>query len=85
MDHRGPQDDAFAESLAREALETLRHHWGDAYDIVRSDGAWWAARRDGLGSVIKAMRPDDLGTAISRDYSARPVPRGDHPYPEVLE
>ena len=85
MDHRGPRDEGFTESLAREALEMLRFNWGDAYDIVRSDGAWLAHRRDGLGGTITADRPDDLGTAISRDYAARPVPRGEHPYPEVLE
>ena len=75
MDHVGRDRETFTESLAREALEMLRFNWGGAYDIARSDGAWLAHRRDGLGGTITADRPDDLGTAISRDYAARPVPR----------
>ena len=78
----GPQGESFAESLDREALEQLQHHWGDAYDIKIADGVWQAWRRDGLGAPVEAAGPEELGTAILRDYGVRPVPRGEHPYPD---
>ena len=78
----GPTGETFAEELAREALESLRFNWGEAYDIVRSDGAWLAHRRDGLGATLRAAGPRDLLTAIKQDYEGRPVPRGEHPYPQ---
>ena len=77
MDHRGPRE-SFGEARAREALESLRWNWGDAYTITR----WAALRRDGLGEPIEADTAEDLEAAILRDYDARPVPRGEHPYPQ---
>lgn len=60
-----------------EALQQLRHHWGDAYDIEQTGPrTWLAARRDG-GGALHANDADELERAIGRDYLARPVPRDD--------
>ena len=45
------------------ALDALRFHWGDAYEIEVSGGKWRAKRLDGLGWGIAA------------DYAVKPVPR----------
>jgi hypothetical protein len=71
----GPREESFAGRQARDALEELRHHWGEAYDIQQTGGVTWlAARRDGRGAV-HANSPEDLEAAITADYKARPVPR----------
>jgi hypothetical protein len=56
------------------ALDALRHHWGDAYEISYRLGQYRAARRDD-GSVVRADSEDGLFAAINEDYAARPVPR----------
>ena len=58
-----------------ETLESLRHHWGGAYEI-RADGpeSWIAVRRDGKG-ILRADSPDTLLYAIRIDYRSAPVPR----------
>ena len=58
-----------------DALDALRFHWGDAYEIEVSGGLWRAKRRDGLGGWIEADSPDGLGWAITADYAAKQVPR----------
>jgi hypothetical protein len=58
-----------------EALDMLRFHWGDAYEIEVSGGRWRARRRDGIGGWSDAADPDGLGWAIAADYAAKPVPR----------
>jgi hypothetical protein len=59
-----------------EALEALRWHWGEAYEIGRDDTRGWRARRrDGLGGDITAGGPDDLRQAIRGDYAVKAVPR----------
>jgi hypothetical protein len=61
----------------KEALEALRWHWGDAYEIGRDDASdWHARRRDGLGGLLTGAGPDELGQAVVADYSFRPVPPG---------
>jgi hypothetical protein len=62
-----------------EALEALRYHWGDAYDIGVGAGRWEARRVDGLGSVFAALSADGLEEKIRADYGAMPVPRDDAP------
>jgi hypothetical protein len=57
------------------ALDALRWHWGDAYDIGRDDGVWWFLRRDGLGGRETASGPDALRTAIIDNYILSPVRR----------
>ena len=57
------------------ALDALRFHWGDAYEIEASGGLWRAKRRVGLGGWIEAAGPDGLGWAIADDYQVKPVPR----------
>jgi len=79
MDHMGRDRESFTEKLARQALEGLQFHWGEAYEIGVIDGAWTARRRDGLGAPVEAAGPEDLETAILRDYSLRPVPRDGGP------
>jgi hypothetical protein len=58
------------------ALEALRWHWGETYEIGQDDErGYWAARRDRIGALLTAADPDDLEKAISADYKLRPVPR----------
>jgi hypothetical protein len=66
----------WAAEQARLALEALRFHWGDAYEIDHAeDGRWIAKRRDGLGGPIEAAGPDGLMAAIADDYNVRKVER----------
>jgi hypothetical protein len=58
-----------------DALEALRFHWGEAYEIEAPGGQWRAKRRDGLGGWTEASGPDGLDTAISADYAVKAVPR----------
>lgn len=67
---------AASKALIESELESLRWHWGDAYDIGLDDErGWHAKRRDGLGAVLTGADPDELYKLITEDYSARPVPR----------
>ncbi len=60
----------------KEALEALRWHWGDAYEIGHDDEhGWHAARRDQIGGLLTGAGPDELGHAITEDYAFKPVPR----------
>ena len=82
MDHRGPDHDVtFEQRLEAWALTDLKHHWDEAYEITRSGAEWRARRLDGLGVVITAPDAAVLQEKIFADYSACPVPRGEHPYP----
>ena len=59
-----------------DALETLRWHWGDAYEIGLDDEhGWHAKRRDGLGGLLTASGPDELYRVIEADYALKHVPR----------
>lgn len=61
---------------ARDALDALRWHWGDAYEIGHDDEhGWRARRRDGLGEDLAAADPDEMYGVIGADYNAKPVPR----------
>jgi hypothetical protein len=53
------------------AAEALRLAWGDTYDIGFADGAWHAARLDGIGQVLTGQVPDELAAAIRADWDAR--------------
>jgi hypothetical protein len=56
-------------------LDTLRWHWGSAYEITSSGPeAWHAFRRDGRGE-IHADSPRALLIGIRIDYQIAPVPR----------
>jgi hypothetical protein len=64
------------------ALEELRWHWGEAYEInFDTARGWCARRRDGLGGDITTCCPDRLRAAIGADYGAMRVPR-DYPPPD---
>lgn len=59
-----------------DALDALRWHWGEAYEIgVDDERGWWARRGDGLGGDITASGPDELRAAIWENYALKPVPR----------
>lgn len=63
-------------SAAREALEGLEFHWGDAYTFSRDDeGTWHARRRDGAGVPLTAGTAGELSRLVRADYAASPVPR----------
>ncbi len=57
------------------ALEELRFHWGEAYDIAIAGGMWTARRRDGRGGTLASPLPEGLLVLIRADYAAMPVPR----------
>jgi hypothetical protein len=56
------------------ALEDLRHHWGEAYEISYRLGQYRAVRRDDR-SVVRADSASELLEAIRADYAGRPVLR----------
>jgi len=58
-----------------DALEALRWHWGEVYEIEIHEGEWRARRRDGLGGWITAPSDDELSKEILADYMLKPVPR----------
>lgn len=58
-----------------DALEELRWHWGDAYEIETGNGEWRARRRDGLDGWMTEGSADELHTRIVDDYTTRPVRR----------
>jgi hypothetical protein len=67
-------DDAMGAAAIAEALEELRFHWGEAYEISHdARRGWHARRRDGLGDLT-APDPDGLEKAIFGDYTASPEP-----------
>lgn len=77
MDEAAPQAGGTTQIAARDqALEALRFHWGDAYEIGEDDeNGWWAKRRDGIGGLITAADPDELRRLIYADHDLMPVPR----------
>jgi hypothetical protein len=58
-----------------DSLEELEFHWGSAYNIAVTGGAWTARRRDGRGDVLADPLPEGLRLRIQADYVAMPVPR----------
>jgi hypothetical protein len=60
-----------------DALEELRFHWGEAYDIDIdiAGGVFTATRRDGRGGRLADPSPEGLFRQIRADYAAMPVPR----------
>jgi len=63
-----------AESDAR-TLDELEYHWGSAYHIAVTGGAWTARRTDGKGGTLTDALPEGLRLRIVADYDADPVPR----------
>jgi len=57
------------------ALDELEFHWGSAYQIAVTDGAWTARRKDGKGRTLTDALPEGLRRRIVADYDADPVPR----------
>ena len=71
---------AAGRAAEQDALEALRHHWGEAYEIEHSgEHRWRAKRRDGLGGWLTAGNPDELLRMIAADYALKPVQRGAPP------
>ncbi len=64
-----------AEAEEVGALDELRFHWGEAYNIALVDGMWTARRKDGHGSLLTDPLPEGLRLRIQADYAAMPVPR----------
>jgi hypothetical protein len=62
-------------------LDELRHHWGEAYSIMRGRDGWQAKRRDGRGGWIIRESAEELLEAIRADYAKRPVPRDGNTFP----
>ena len=60
---------------ADAALDALRWHWGNGYDVGFGDGVWWFRRLDGHGGTQTAIGPDEVRNAIIADYTERPVER----------
>jgi hypothetical protein len=76
METERAQDEDGLPHRDEDALKALRQEWGWAYRIGHDNVRdWWAQRRDGLGGDITAGTPDELRTAVSEDYTFKPVPR----------
>lgn len=75
MEHAAGTDDVGQSPADRYALEALRFHWDEAYEVWHDEHGWQARRFDGLGAVITADGPDALGVAIQDDYRMKPVSR----------
>lgn len=58
-----------------DALESVRWHWGEAYEIDLVEGVWRARRLDGLGEWTTAPNADKLSDEILLDYLQQPVLR----------
>jgi hypothetical protein len=78
-----PTDDAWTDEIwnmglpsEQAALDALRWHWDEAYDIGVEDGQWWYRRKDGIGGIETAATPDGLRAQIIMDYTVLPVRRG---------
>lgn len=68
---------AAGRAAEKDALEALRQHWGEAYQIEHAEQEGWRARRrDGLGGWLTTGNPDELLRVIAADYALRPIPRG---------
>jgi hypothetical protein len=60
--------------MGNRALDVLRRHWGEAYEIGTDEASRPRARRlDGLGKWITADTVDELNVKIVDDYTSRPV------------
>ena len=57
-----------------QQIENLRWHWGEAYKITWTAGAFRATRRD-TGTEVSARTAAETHQLIRDDYSANPVPR----------
>ena len=62
-------------TAGEDALDELRFHWSDAYEIDVQGGWWRAKRRDRQGGWLIAGTADELWEAIRADYRADPVRR----------
>jgi hypothetical protein len=68
--------DAVEEERCRrriDPLDELIWHWGMAYRIWATDGAWYARRND-HGEIMQATDPERLSFMIRDDYFGRPGP-----------
>jgi hypothetical protein len=52
-----------AHNSPAEALDYLRWHWGEAYEVTRLGPRWTARRRD-TGKLLRATDPDELLSLI---------------------
>lgn len=60
--------------MPADPLESLRWHWGDAYQVEHpAPDTWIAIRRDNQ-FVLRSPDPEGLRALIIADYTARPVP-----------
>ena len=65
-----------APGFEANALDALRLHWGEAYEITVEGGLWRAWRLDRIGGAVEAHTPEELRQAIAADHDMRPVRRG---------
>ncbi len=54
----------------QQAVAELDANFGDAYDVVFTEGRYVARRIDGTGQALTADAPQDLHTAITADREA---------------
>lgn len=55
----------------RDTLEAFSARWGSAYRVGCDGSRWLASRKDGTGSVLRGLTPDDLAAALHADRTAR--------------
>jgi hypothetical protein len=64
------------QQAASEALDDLRFHWSEAYEITASRGTWQAAPKADPAAVLTAATAADLRKAIRADYGTRAARAG---------
>lgn len=59
----------------REALEFLRFHWSDVYEIGKRDGKYTAVSKFGKRETLTADEPGELLRLIRQHYPMGPSER----------
>jgi len=54
--------------LERARLDSLRWHWGSAYEVSNPAPGRWVARRHSNGTVLTARSDAELRQKIRADY-----------------
>lgn len=67
--------EAYHQAEREQALLSLRHHWGEAYELRLDGRVFHAKRRDNGLALPPAPDGETLDRFIRLDYHRNPVPR----------
>jgi hypothetical protein len=68
---RRPQHAPLTADMAR-TLDTLRREWAAVFHVGYAGGRWLANRKDGTGTALRGLTPDDLVAAIKAEWCSWP-------------